>query len=114
MLGAMGVQAMDGIAASLTGLSTAAQSIALSANNVANLNSAGYRAESLVQQTLPQGGVYGAAVQQSQAPLEPGGGNVDLATEAVNLDTQGTAYQADLKFLQVQDKLLGTALDLKA
>jgi flagellar basal-body rod protein FlgC len=105
---------MDGIAASLSGLQTAGQSIALSANNVANLNSAGYRAQSLAQATLPQGGVYGAAVQQSQAPLNPGGANVDLATEAVNLDTQGTAYQADLKFLQVQNNVLGTALDLNA
>ncbi|MDR3670519.1 MAG: hypothetical protein P4L36_06735 [Holophaga sp.] len=105
---------MDGIPASLSGLQTAGQSIALSANNVANLNSTGYRARSLTQEDLPQGGVYGAAVQQSQAPLNPGGGNVDLATEAVNLDTQGTAYQADLKFLQVQNKMLGSALDLNA
>jgi flagellar basal-body rod protein FlgC len=105
---------MDGIAASLSGLQTAGQSVALSANNVANLNSTGYRARSLVQETQPQGGVYGAAVQQSQAPMDPGGGNVDLATEAVNLDTQGTAYQADLKFLQVQNKMLGSTLDLNA
>jgi flagellar basal-body rod protein FlgC len=103
---------MDGISAGLSGLSTASQSIALSANNVANLNSAGFRSQSLVQETLPQGGVYGAAVQQSQAPLEPGGSNVDLATQAVNLNVQGTAYQADLTFTQVQNSLLGTALDL--
>jgi flagellar basal-body rod protein FlgC len=103
---------MDGIWASLSGLSTSAQSIALSANNVANVNSAGFRSQSLVQETLPGGGVYGAAVQQSQAPLEPGGSNVDLATQAVNLDVQGTAYQADLKFTQVQNSLLGTALDM--
>jgi flagellar hook protein FlgE len=37
---------------------------------------------------------------------------VDLATQAVNLDVQGTAYQADLKFTQVQNSLLGTALDM--
>jgi flagellar basal-body rod protein FlgC len=104
---------MDGISASLSGLQTAAQSFAISANNVANLNSSGFRAQSLVQEDQAGGGVYGAAVQQSQAPMDPGGSNVDLGTEAVNLDTQGTAYQADLTFMQVQNSLLGTALDLQ-
>jgi flagellar basal body rod protein FlgG len=105
---------MDGLSASLSGLQTAGQSVGLSANNVANLNSSGYRSRSLVQESLPQGGVAGVAVTQSQAPLNPGGSNVDPATEAVNLDTQGVGYQADLKFMQVQNNLLGTALDLKA
>ena len=105
---------MDGISASLSGVQAAGQSIALSANNVANLNSSGYRAKSLVQAYQPQGGVAGVAVRQSQAPMDPGGSNVDLATEAVNMDTQGVAYQANLKFLQVENKMLGSALDLKA
>ena len=105
---------MDGISASLSGLQTAGQGIALSANNIANLNSSGYRAKSLVQSYLPQGGVAGTAVQQSQAPLPAGGSNVDLAGEAVNLDTQSIAYLANLKALEVQSRTLGTALDLKA
>lgn len=105
---------MDGISASLSGVQAAGQSIALSAGNVANLNTPGYRARSLVQAYQPQGGVAGVAVRQSQAPLEPGGSNVDLGAEAVNLDTQGVAYQANLKFLQVENRLLGSALDLKA
>jgi len=105
---------MDGMSASLSGLQAAGQSIALSANNVANLNTSGYRAKSLVQQYLPHGGVSGAAVAESAAPMNPGGSNVDLASEAVNLDTQGVAYQANLKFLEVQKRMLGTTLDLKA
>jgi flagellar hook protein FlgE len=52
-------------------------------------------------------------VRQSPAPLNPGGSNVDLAAQAVNLDTQGTAYQADLKFVQAQNQMLGSALDLQ-
>lgn len=105
---------ISGISASLSGLQAAGQGVALSANNVANLNSTGYRALSQVQEEQPQGGVRTAAVTQSPAPTAPGGSNVDLGTEAVNLDTQGAAYQANLKFLQVQNSLLGTALDLKA
>ncbi len=106
--------AVDGISAGLSGLQTAAQGVALSANNVANVNTPGYRARSLVQAEQPQGGVAGVAVRQSQEPLNAGGSNVDLATEAVNLKTQGVGYQADLKFLEAQDRMLGSALDMKA
>ena len=105
---------MDGMAIGASGVYTAAQGVALGANNVANVNTAGYRAQSLQQQSLPQGGVAADGVQASQAPLTPGGSNVDLATEAVNLDTQGAGYSANLKFLQVQQNLLGTALDMQA
>ena len=105
---------MDGISASMSGVNVAAQSIALSSNNVANINTDGYKAKSLQQQALPQGGVEASAVRESQQPTSSGGSNVDLATEAVNLKTEGIGYQADLKFMQVQQKLLGTALDLQA
>jgi flagellar basal-body rod protein FlgC len=105
---------MDGISAAVSGASVSVQSVALSANNVANLNTDGYKAKSLQQEDLQQGGVRATGVRESQAPTNPGGSNVDLATEAVSLDTQGISYQADLKFLQVQQNLLGTALDLKA
>ena len=73
---------MDGISASMSGVNVAAQSIALSSNNVANLNTDGYKAKSLQQQALPQGGVEASAVRESQQPTSPGGSNVDLATEA--------------------------------
>jgi flagellar basal-body rod protein FlgC len=105
---------MDGVSAAVSGVNVAAQSVALSANNVANVNTDGYRAKTLQQQEQEQGGVRASGVQASQEPLTPGGSNVDLATEAVNLDTQGVTYQANLKFLQVQQNLLGAALDLKA
>lgn len=105
---------MDGISASASGLAVTAQSIALTSNNVANVNTDGYKSRSLRQQDLPQGGVQATGVQTSQDPLNPGGSNVDLATQAVNLNTQGAGYQADLKFMQVQQNVLGTALDLKA
>ena len=105
---------MDGISASMSGLGVSAQSIALSAGNVANLNTDGYKAKSLQQRDLEQGGVQASGITESQEPTNPGGSNVDLATEAVNLDTKGISYQADLKFLRVQQDLLGTALDMKA
>ena len=105
---------MDGISNSLSGANVAAQSLALTSNNIANVNTNGYRSLSLQQEALPQGGVEAATIQASQQPTTPGGSNVDLATQAVSLDTQGLGYQSDLKFLQVQQKVLGTALDLNA
>ena len=105
---------MDGIAIAASGIYTANQGLALGAKNVANVNTSGYRAQSLQQQALPQGGVAAAGVQASQAPPVPGGSNVDLGTEAVNLDSQGRGYGANLKFLQVQQNLLGSALDMQA
>ncbi|BDU72234.1 flagellar basal body rod protein FlgC [Mesoterricola silvestris] len=105
---------MDGISAGVSGIGVSAQGIALSANNVANLNSDGYRAKSVRQQDLEQGGVRASGISESQEPTNPGGSNVDLATEAVNLDTRGISYQADLKFLQAQQNILGVALDMKA
>jgi flagellar hook protein FlgE len=106
--------AMDGISASLSGVRTAAQAVAVTSNNVANLNTPDFRAKRLDQQDLPQGGVRPAQIQASQDTPVPGGSNVDLATEAVNLKTEGLSYQANLKFLKVQDDLLGAALDMKA
>lgn len=105
---------VDGVSASRAGLQTSAQSAALTANNVANLSSSGYRAERLAQSDRAQGGVAGVAVQQSPQPPVPGGSNVDLGAEAVNLDGQSLSYQADLKSLKSQDDMLGTALDMKA
>lgn len=105
---------MDGISASLTGMQTAGQAIALGAGNVANLGSAGYRAGRLIQEALPQGGVAAEGVELSQEALEPGGSNVDLGTEAVALDTQSLAFQANAKALQAQERTLGSALDIRA
>ncbi len=105
---------MDGISAAISGIGVSAQGVALSAGNVANLNTDGYRARSLRQEDLPQGGVRSAGVAESQEPLNPGGSNVDLAAEAVSLDTRGLSYKADLTFLQVQQNVLGAALDMKA
>ena len=96
---------MDGLSSS-SALQASGQGVALTANNIANVNTPGYRARSLSQP--------GGRVQESQAPLVPGGSNVDPATEAVNLDAQSLGYQANLKALRAHDKMLGSALDLQA
>ena len=105
---------MDSMATALSGVNVSAASLAYTANNVANVNTNGYRAKALQQQEQPQGGVRASGVETSQAAQAPGGSNVDLATEAVNLLTQGGGYQANLKVAESQQKMLGSTLDIKA
>ena len=105
---------MDGIAASLSGVRTAALSVAVTGNNVANVNTPEFRARRLEQQDQAQGGVRPSGLRESQEATVPGGSNVDLATEAVALKTDSLSYAANLKFLKVQDDLLGSVLDMKS
>lgn len=105
---------MDPVATGLSGLNVTAQSLNLTASNVANADSAGYQARALRQQDLAQGGVAPAGVEVSQAAAVPGGSNVDLATELTGLGAQGITYQADLTFMKAQQSLIGAALDMKA
>lgn len=104
---------MDPLSLGQSGLNVTAQSLGLTSANIANANTDGYQARALRQQDLAQGGVAPSGVETSQAATVNGGSNVDLATEMLGLDSQGITYQADLKFMQVQQNLLGTALDMK-
>ncbi|BDU76357.1 flagellar basal body rod C-terminal domain-containing protein [Mesoterricola sediminis] len=105
---------MSAISAAISGVGVGSQGVAVAAGNVANLNSDGYRARRLQQADLAQGGVRATGLTESQEPLAPGGSNVDLATEAVALKTDGVAYKANLKVIQAEQEMLGTALDMKA
>lgn len=105
---------MDGIAASLSGIRTSAQAVGVASNNIANVNTPGYKAQELQQRDLPQGGVEASGIRESQEAPREGGSNVDLASEVVNLKTDAIGYQANLKFLKVQDLILGATLDMRA
>jgi len=106
---------MDSASIALSGMNAAATGMAVTSNNVANVNSKDYKAKRLDLENLePQGGVKPQALQESQAPTVPNGSNVDLATEFTSLLSQSDAYKANTKVLQVQQELLGTVLDMKA
>jgi flagellar hook protein FlgE len=105
---------MNGISASLSGIATAGQGLAVAANNVANLNTAGFQAKRLNQESLAQGGVRATGLSSDTTPTTPGGSNVDLAAEAITTKTDGASYKANLAVLKVQDELMGTLLDMKA
>lgn len=97
---------------SISGMNAAAQGVAATANNIANLQSKDYRAKRVELQDRPDGGVETSALAESQEPGYPEGSNVDMATEMTNLMTQSTAYEANLKAFKAQDQLLGQTLNL--
>jgi flagellar basal-body rod protein FlgC len=105
---------MDVNSVGLSGVTTAALGTAVTANNIANVNTNGYKAKRLDQEDLAQGGTRPAALRVSQEPTAPEGSNVDLATEVTALMSQGGAYQANLKVIETENQMLGKALDLKA
>jgi flagellar hook protein FlgE len=105
---------MDVNAMGLSGMSTAALGMAVSANNVANVNTKDFKAKRMEQEDLAQGGTRPAAIRESQEPPAPEGSNVDLASEMTNQISQSGAYKANLKMVEAQNQLLGTALNLKA
>lgn len=105
---------MDLTAIGLSALRTAALGEAVRANNVANVNSDGFRAKRLEREDQPTGGVRASGLTASPEPPVPGGSNVDLAKEFTDNAVDSAGYKAGLKLLQVADEQLGQALDLKA
>jgi len=96
-----------------SGLNVASLGLAVAANNVANLNSDGYKAKSLSQEETKEGGVQASQVTESQQPTVPDGSNVDLATEMTSLMTQSGAYTSNLKVMKTQDEMLGQLMDMR-
>ena len=88
--------------------------VTVSAGNVANLNTAGYRARKVGFEADAEGGVSAQPLTADGAEPVPGGSNVDLATEMVNLMVGNTYFAANAAALRTQQEVLGMALDLKA
>ena len=99
---------------SLSGMNAAWTQLAAAANNIANLNTNGYRAKRVDFVQTPDGGVRAADLQASPADPAPNGSNVDPATEMVSLMTGSMFFKANATVVHAQDQMLGTALDLKA
>ncbi|MBP1626072.1 MAG: uncharacterized protein H6Q00_547 [Holophagaceae bacterium] len=100
-------------AVSLSGLNAASQGLAVTANNVANANTEGYKTKRLDLEEVKEGGVRASKVTESQESTGPGSSNVDYATEMTNLMTQAGAYNANLQVMKTQDQMLGQFMDMK-
>ena len=103
---------MDGINISVSGMQTAARRQAITANNVANVQTEGYQAQQAISGETASGGVDIVEVQTSEFPAVPGSSNVDLTTEVTNQILDTNTYEANAKMVKAQNDTLGTLLDI--
>jgi flagellar hook protein FlgE len=115
---------LSGINAALSALQAYGKKMQVNANNVANMNTDGFKKSRVVLNETPPQGVRGQPEQvEDGAPVvyEQIGqqlvavekSNVDLGEEIPDMMVNQMNYKANLKTLQTQDEMLGTLLDIK-
>jgi len=115
---------LNGISSGLSALKAIQTRTQSTANNVANLNTDGFKKTRVTMvEGAPQG--VAASVQRVEAPgplvYEPQGqseglvekSNVDLSEELPQMMLDRRALQANIKTIQAQDEMLGSLLDIK-
>ena len=102
----------------LSGMNAAGAIVNTAASNIANMDSAGYKAARVnLAESSTGGGVDVVSITRdpSPGPLDQDGqelSNVDPATEMVNLKKGALLYKANAAVIKVGDELTGTLLDM--
>ncbi|OHB24584.1 MAG: hypothetical protein A2X84_05860 [Desulfuromonadaceae bacterium GWC2_58_13] len=111
------IKALD---VSIMGLKAMETRMSATANNLANVNTDGYKKDRVTLSENQHGGVNATAakVNTPGATVEDQGttrelSNVDIAEEITDTIPTRAGYSANLKMLQAQDELTGTLLDIK-
>ena len=106
----------------VTALKAFVTKLGVTANNVANVNTDGFKKNRATLQEDRNGGVW-VDITRDESPglrydliqngevLEKETSNVDLSEEIPDLMLTKRAYQANLKTLEAQDEMLGSLLD---
>ena len=116
---------INGLDRNLAALQALDRKLKITASNVANVNTRGYRrqqaraesnnvsgtASNLSNFSVPTGQ---AAHQAGDAPTERPPSDVNLGDEMTHMALGQQAYKANLKTLQARDEILGSLLDIKA
>ena len=116
---------ISGINAALSGLTAIQKKIEANANNVANLNTDGYKKIRVTLQAQEPQGIEAIAQQiQTPGPMvyeQTSAGetlveksNVELSEELPSMMLSRRFFQANLKTVQIQDEMLGSLLDIKS
>ena len=99
------------------------RNLGVTANNISNVNTDGYKKYKAVMQEGPTGnvqakvsrvdtpGYHYRAVENSQR-IEKETSNVELVDEIPDLMITRRAFEANIKSIQTQDKILGSLLDI--
>ena len=108
---------------SISALQAHIKKLGVTANNIANVNSEGYKKYRAVMQEDSLGGVrvnitrvntpgHPYEVIENGQPVQKETSNVDLSEEIPNLRIAKRGYQANVKAIQAQEKILGSLLDI--
>lgn len=98
---------MNIAAIGLSGMNAAQAQLSIAAHNIANAQTAGFRRQLALQESLPEGGTH---VQLSSATAEQN----DLAADLVAEKQALYAYKANLRSIQTESDMLGSLLDDRA
>ncbi|MFO0689042.1 MAG: flagellar basal body protein [Myxococcota bacterium] len=99
---------MDAMGIALSGMQSASTRVAVSAHNVANLLTEGFRPQRVTQSAQASGGSQ-ASVSTAAAP-EP----VDLEREIVGQIEAKTQFKASARVLRTEAEMRGSLLDIFA
>lgn len=92
----------------ISGLQAAQLRLDSSAHNVANMNTNGFRRQTVTQEDAPDLGGTRASVGKADDE------GVALEREVVDQMSATYVFKANLKTVQTQDEILGSLLDTKA
>jgi len=116
---------LSAINAAVSGLQAYSQKTQATANNVANMNTDGFKRDVVTfSSEVPQG-----VSTNTSKDLSPGAvveettsngtemveqSNTDLATEMTDQVTETNGFSANIKTLQAADEMMGSLIDIKA
>ena len=120
---ARGINVIGSVYNAFSGLSAFQKKMDVTANNVANVDTDGFKKSRTIFQEGSNSGVT-VSIQQVDTPggfrevIRNGGieevesSNVDLAEELTDTISTTVAYSANTKTIKVQDEMLGSVLDI--
>jgi flagellar hook protein FlgE len=79
---------------------------AVTANNVANIETPDFKSSSVRMQERPNGGVQASVMKTNDS--------VDISKEAVNMISNSHGFKANIKTIQTHDEMTKELLNLKA
>ena len=113
---------VDALYSTQSALRALGKKLEVTANNVANMDTEGFkRSRAFLQESSPSGvmvSINRIDSPGSPLPTEQGGNekressNVDVGEEIINLITTKHAYTANLKTIKAEEETLGTLLDV--
>ena len=98
---------MDIFSIARTGLDASSRKLEVSAENIANLETDGYKAKQVTNTTDPSGGVKSSEVKVTDEPT-------NVAQETINQIVASTTYKANAQVVKTAEDISGALFDIKA